>query len=40
MGSVGYGTKLVIAVFLTPFIYLGHWVIGFVLRKDAHKDLN
>jgi len=40
MGSVGYGTKLVIAVLLTPFIYLGHWLIGSVLRKDAVKELN
>jgi len=40
MGSVGYSTKLVIAVLLTPFIYLGHWVIGSVLKKDTLKDLN
>ena len=40
MGSVGYGTKLVIAVLLTPFIYLGHWLIGSVLRKDTVKELN
>jgi uncharacterized integral membrane protein (TIGR00697 family) len=35
MGSVGYATKLVIAVLLTPFIYLGHWIIGRVLKKDT-----
>jgi hypothetical protein len=40
MGSIGYGTKLVIAILLTPLIYLGHWLIGSVLRKDTLKDLN
>lgn len=35
MGSVGYATKLVVAVLLTPFIYLGHWIIGRVLKKDT-----
>ena len=40
MGSVGYSAKLIIAVLLTPFIYLGHWGIASFLKKDTMKDLN
>ena len=40
MGRVGYSAKLIIAVLLTPFIYLGHWGIASFLKKDTMKDLN
>ena len=40
MGSVGYSTKLIIAVLLTPLIYLGHWVIGSILKKDSINKSN
>ena len=35
MGTTGYSAKLIIALALTPFIYLGHAIIGKYLRGDA-----
>ena len=29
----GYGFKLIVAIVLTPLIYLGHYVIAYYLKK-------
>jgi hypothetical protein len=34
MGTTGYTAKLIIAILLTPFIYLGHAIIGKYLEVD------
>ena len=34
MGATGYSAKLIIAVLLTPFIYLGHAIIGKYLKGE------
>ena len=34
MGTTGYSAKLIIAIALTPFIYLGHALIGKYLKVD------
>jgi queuosine precursor transporter len=35
----GYGFKLLLAVALTPFIYLGHYLIKRYLKEDEVRDL-
>lgn len=36
-GLVGYFVKLVIAIALTPLIYLGHYLIGKYINNDKHE---
>lgn len=39
MGTTGYSAKLIIAILLTPFIYLGHAFIGRYLNGNSDESI-